>query len=146
RRGLRDLACLARLHAPPGSDREAVEPRQRGALLAERAGRAGVVARRPAGRHSGVRGGLGGGTLDGGGGDAPRRAGAGHHPVAAGAVPFAPGGVVRRQGDRGAAPGIRRARGEDQVTVAGKLDASRGVHWRRIVAAGALWALVYNFV
>jgi len=32
------------------------------------------------------------------------------------------------------------------VTVAGKLDASRGVNWRRIVAAGALWALVYNFV
>ena len=67
--------------------------------------------------HPRVRGGFRRGALDGRGGDAPRRAGPGHHVVAARAVPLTPGGVVRRQGDRRAAQGVRRTRGADQMMV-----------------------------
>ena len=52
-------------------------------------------------------------TLDGAGSDRPRRPRAGDHAVAAHALPLAPGRLVRRQGDRGAAQRVRRTRGED---------------------------------
>src|SRR6185437_4927909 len=53
---------------------------------------------------------------DGAGGDRPRRARAGHHPLAAHPVPVPPGRLLRCQGHRGAPQRVWRARGEDHMT------------------------------
>ncbi len=59
--------------------------------------------------------GLGGGALDRAGGDRPRRARRGAHALAAQPVPLAPGRLVPRPRARGAAPSVRRPRGEGEV-------------------------------
>ena len=79
-----------------------------------------------------LRGGLRRGSLDGAGGDRPRRASPGHHPFAADPVPLPPSRFLRCQGHRGAPQRVRRARGEERYDGPG-----HGCGSRRSVGADA---------
>ena len=82
-------------------------------------------------RHQGLGRRLRRGPLDGPGGDGPRRAGAGHHALAAGPLPQPPGRELRRQGARGAAPAVRRPRRQERVSAAAVPRRARAPATRR---------------
>src|SRR5213596_1034356 len=109
---LRDPACLEGLQAQSVQHRQPVEPRERGALLAQRAGRTGLRKGRRSHDDQGVRRRFGRGQRQGASRDGPRRRGARGNAVPVDAFAVAAGGVVRRQGDRGAPQRVRRSRGE----------------------------------
>ena len=81
-------------HVRPREALAPVEPGQRGALVAARAGRAGVREGPGAREDPRLRRGLGRGPLDGAGGDRPQRPRRGADARAHAPLPLAPGGLV----------------------------------------------------
>ena len=99
-----------RARARPPAARRALAARLGRPRLAARAARAGVRRGSRSRRHPRLRRGLRRGALDGGDGDRRARPGADDRARALLALRLAPGRVVRREGERGAAPAVRRAR------------------------------------
>ena len=87
------------------------------------------------GRHPRLRRGLGRGPLDGRGVDQDGRPRAGDRALADDAPALAPGRLLRRQGQRGAAPAVRRSRGAEGVSTNPLRD---GMRMSRVPGPGAL--------